>query len=253
MFLKLFAVVLCFSVVLCDVADPGIISFRDARNMNEILCLGSVLNTNWILSTSSCVGKFQGPMRFLLRAVDAKKRSYSIEKIVLHETYNNMDSVNDVALVRLSIPLTFTNSMKPIQLSAETKPTELRAYEWDTQKNIMFVPQTKLLLEFVLPTTQGEDIEEKITTTPGPKRVGRFLSTGNLIWIEEHNRNPHQLYVSSNTSKCFILNGSPLVNAQDNTIAGMASQNCKCITDPTAKIEFVNISYHYNWIQKNLN
>lgn len=124
--------------------------------MNEISCLGSVLNTNWILTTSSCVGKFQGPLQYFLRVVNAKRQSYSIEKIILHESYNNMDSENDVALVRLSIPLKFTNSLKPSQLATELKSTEFRAYEWNTKKNIIFTTHDEFLPEILLPTRPQE-------------------------------------------------------------------------------------------------
>lgn len=220
--------------------------------MNEILCIGSVLNANWVLTTSSCVGKFQGPLQYLLLAGNVRKRSYSIEKIILHETYNNMDSENDVALVRLSIPLTFTNSMKPIQLSSELQSTELRAFEWNTKKNIMFITQNKFLPETLLPTRPKERTEDEIKSTTRPSRNGRFINSNNQVYTEEHIMNPNQLYASSQSTNCYITNGSPIFNAEDNTIAGMASRNCKCITDPMAKVAFVNIPHHYKWIQKNL-
>ena len=220
--------------------------------MNEVLCIGSVLNANWILTTSSCVGKFQGPLQYFLLAGNVKKRSYSIEKIILHEAYNNIDSENDVALVRLSIPLTFTNSIKPIQLSTELQSSELRAFEWNTKTNIVFITQNKFLPETLLPNRPEQRPEGELITTPKPLRNGRFINSNNQVYTEEHILNPNQLYASSESSNCSIINGSPIFNAADNTIAGMASRNCKCITNPMAKVAFVNIPHHYKWIQKNL-
>lgn len=210
-----------------------------------------MLNAHWILTTASCVGEFQGPLQYFLLAVNARKQSYSIEKIILHESYNNADSENDVALVRLSIPLTFTNGLKPIRLSSELSSIELRAFEWNTKTNIMFLTQDKFLPETLLPVRPKEKLDE-IITSPRPRRAGRFIVSTNLDYIEEHKRNPNQLYASSMSSSCSLINGSPLLNAQDNTIAGMASRNVKCITDPQAKVAFVHIPHHYNWIQKNL-
>lgn len=232
------------------VADPGLISFFDARKLTETLCIGSVLNKNWILTTASCVGRFQGPSQYFLLAGNAKQRSYSIEKIIVHEKYNNIDSENDVALVRLSIPLTFTTSMKPIKLSAELQSSDLRAFEWNTRKNILFITQNKFLPESLLPNRVEKPAEE--LPIPKPSRNGRFISSVNQVYTEVHIMNPNQLYASSQSSNCTLINGSPVFNTVDNTIVGMASRNCKCIPNPMINVEFVNIPHHHKWIQKNL-
>ena len=149
--------------------------------MNEVLCIGSVLNADMILTTSSCVGKFQGQLQSFLLAIDANKQFHSIEKIILHESYNNVDSENDVALVRLSIPLRFTNRLKPIPLSTELQPNELRAFEWKTKKNIVFITNHKYLPEILLPNKSEENVPEP----QRPQRRGRIIDQNVQVNINE--------------------------------------------------------------------
>ncbi|XP_076750907.1 trypsin-like [Xylocopa sonorina] len=85
-------------------------------------CSGSIINNQWIVTAGYCALSVPEYGDLIVKAgknnlklVENSEQTVHVEKIIVHERYNGDVSSNDIALLKLSKPLSLTAYVKPIE------------------------------------------------------------------------------------------------------------------------------------------
>lgn len=108
-------------------AAPWQVALIDARSGSDFegqFCGGSIINAFWILTAAHCLENASvSNLRVGVGSslIGNGLSDLTVDRIVSHPGYNPFSFGNDIALVKLSAPLTFSSSVSPIAI-AEKKP-----------------------------------------------------------------------------------------------------------------------------------
>ncbi|KAJ3656372.1 hypothetical protein Zmor_015455 [Zophobas morio] len=97
---------------------PYIAAIYKQTNDGNYFCGGALMNNQWILTSGNCVYEavlftiYLGTIN--LKDVDANSLRLATDIYVIHPDFNPDTLENDIGLIQLRIPITFTDYIKPV-------------------------------------------------------------------------------------------------------------------------------------------
>uniref|UniRef100_A0A665UMI3 Peptidase S1 domain-containing protein n=1 Tax=Echeneis naucrates TaxID=173247 RepID=A0A665UMI3_ECHNA len=104
-------------------APPGSWPWQvSLQRFGSHICGGSLINRNWVMTAAHCFFSTSGWRVSLgrqnLQGTNPNEVSTTVARIIIHPNYNRETNDNDIALLRLSSPVEFTDFIRPVCLAA---------------------------------------------------------------------------------------------------------------------------------------
>ncbi|KAL9697966.1 hypothetical protein quinque_001407 [Culex quinquefasciatus] len=93
-----------------------------SNNYTNFRCLGSVISRSFVLTTASCLKETQPNV---VELIESGVRN-NVDSVLAHPGFNATDRTNDIALIKLKTPLSWSSTIYPICLWTNTTHTPMK-------------------------------------------------------------------------------------------------------------------------------
>ncbi|XP_044871635.1 serine protease 27-like [Mauremys mutica] len=229
---------------------PWQVSVQQYDNKREYyhICGGSLISAQWVVSAahyfdlSTPVSAYRMNLgEHQLSNPSPTRISSPVRRIVRHPDYNENTGVADVALVQLTEPVAFTDTIRPVSLPGPS--TQFPAGEkcWVTGWGLIgwgckdTLPPPRTLQELQVPLVDSSTCRDHFRDCKRPIRED-MLCAGSEV----------------NRDSCKGDSGGPLVCPRKGNfiLAGLVSWGIKCTqSTPVPPGVYVRVPVYVNWIQ----
>ncbi|XP_053317812.1 transmembrane protease serine 11C-like [Spea bombifrons] len=204
-------------------------------------CGASLISDSWLVAAAHCFNVFSNANQWTVvlgTIYSSSGTRLQVQEIIIHENYTMLTQRNDIALLKLSVPLNFTKYVRPVCLpeTSDVFPDNSSCY----------VTGWGALKEGGGPSSILQQAEVKIISTAQCSSAEMY---GNKI-------GPSMIcagYVEGTVDSCQGDSGGPLVAKQSSgtwVLAGIVSFGYGCAL-PNKPGVYARVSYLRNWITNN--
>uniref|UniRef100_R4FI20 SP1-Oct-5 n=1 Tax=Octopus cyanea TaxID=34525 RepID=R4FI20_OCTCY len=213
---------------------PSIVHLLFDTHDGTYACGGTLLSNRHVLTASHCFAEGTHAIRVRIGDIDVENPAVltiNADSWAMHPQYTSTPMRNDVALIRLETPVTFTNCIKPSPLPPSNTVYDNKkciAAGWGAVKAGAHGPPT---LHYVaMPVINHEKCKKKMTYA---NLIKQHLCAGD--------------FVEGGASTCVGDSGGPLYcpDRGNMVVAGITSFGYECALDAAI---FTDVSYFRKWI-----
>ncbi|XP_037687370.1 transmembrane protease serine 2 isoform X2 [Choloepus didactylus] len=227
-------------------AAPGDWPWQVSLHVQGVhVCGGSIVTAEWIVTAAHCVEAPLSNPRYWTAFAGILQQSYmfygsgyKIEKVISHPSYDSKTKNNDIALMKLQVPLTFTDKIRPVCLPnpglklEPTQPCWISGWGSTYEKGKTSVVLNAAMVTLIEPLSCNSRSVYNNLITPAMVCAG---------------------YLEGNIDSCQGDSGGPLVTLKSSVwwLIGVTSWGSGC-AKPNRPGVYGNVTVFTDWIYRQM-